>query len=76
MGSVFWGRFIETFGMKGRMLSSRPSLVETTFAHAPARTLLAHALKAPAMLEQALLGRNRPPRWSLVGGWEAVMRFE
>jgi hypothetical protein len=76
MGSVFWSRFIDTFGMKGRMLSSRPSLVETTFAGAPARALLAHALKAPAMLEQALLGRNRPPRWSLVGGWEAVMRFE
>ncbi|MDT5260976.1 MAG: hypothetical protein QOD10_6056 [Mycobacterium sp.] len=76
LGSVFWARFIETFGMKGRMLSSRPSLVETTFARAPARALVAHALKAPAMLEQALLSHNRPPRWSLVGGWEAVMRFE
>jgi 2-polyprenyl-3-methyl-5-hydroxy-6-metoxy-1,4-benzoquinol methylase len=76
MGSVFWGRFIETFGMKGALLSSRPSLVETTFARAPARTLLAHALKAPALIEQALLGHNRPPRWKLVGGWEAVMRFE
>jgi hypothetical protein len=76
MGSVFWGRFIEVFRMKGTMLSSRLSLVETTFARAPARAFLAHALKAPAMLEQGLLGRNRPPRWSLVGGWEAVMRFE
>jgi 2-polyprenyl-3-methyl-5-hydroxy-6-metoxy-1,4-benzoquinol methylase len=76
MGSTFWDRFIETFGMKGTMLSSRPSLVETTFARAPARTVLAHALKAPALVEQALLGPGRPPRWSLVGGWEAVMRFE
>jgi hypothetical protein len=76
MGSVFWGGFIETFGIKGTMLSSRPSLVETTFASAPARTSLAHALKAPAILEQGVFGRNRPPRWSLVGGWEAVMRFE
>jgi hypothetical protein len=76
MGSVFWGRFIETFGMKAGIISSRPSLVETTFARAPARTLLAHALKAPAMLEQASLGRNHPLRWRLVGGWEAVMRFE
>jgi hypothetical protein len=67
MGSVFRGRFIETFGMTGRMLSSRPSLVEATFAGVPARTLLAHALKAPAMLEQALLGHNRPPGWRLVG---------
>ncbi|MBW0017780.1 MAG: methyltransferase domain-containing protein [Mycobacterium sp.] len=76
MGSVFWGRFIETFGVKGTTLSSRPSLVETTFAHAPARTLVAHTLKSPALVEQALLGRSRRPRWGLVGGWEAVMRFE
>jgi hypothetical protein len=76
MGSVFWGRFIETFGISGKLVSSRPSLVETTFANAPARTLIAYTLKAPTLLEQALLGRNRPPRWSLVGGWEAVMRFE
>lgn len=75
MGSAFWDRFIETFEMKGTMLSSRPSLVETTFAHAPVRTVLAHALKAPALIEQALLGTSRP-RWSLVGGWEAVMWFE
>ncbi len=76
MGSVFWGRFTETFGMKAKTLSSRPSLVETTFAGAPARSLIAHTLKAPAMLEQAMRRRTRPPRWSLVGGWEAVMRFE
>ncbi|WP_188112740.1 methyltransferase domain-containing protein [Mycobacterium simiae] len=76
MGSVFWGKFIKTFGINGGLLSSRPSLVETTFAHAPARTVLAHTLKAPAVLEQALRRHNRPPRWNLVGGWEAVMRFE
>jgi hypothetical protein len=76
MGSVFWGRFIKTFGVKGKLISSRPSLVETTFTRAPARTFLAHTLKAPALLEQALLGRDRLPRWSLVGGWETVMRFE
>ena len=75
-GGIFWGRFIETFGMNGRMLSPRPSLLETTFACAPARTPLAHALNAPAVLKQALFGRNHPPRWSLVGGWETVMRFE
>ena len=75
MGSRFWGKFIETFEMKGEILSSRPSIVETTFTRAPARSLLAHMLKAPALLEQALRRRNRPPRWSLVGGREAVIRF-
>jgi hypothetical protein len=57
------------------MLSSRPSLVKTTFACAPTRTLLAHALKAPALLERALLGRDRPPHGSLVGGWGAGLWF-
>lgn len=76
MGSVFWDQFMDTFGIKGKMLSSRPSIVETTFASAPVRTFLAYVLKAPALLEQALVRRNRPPRWNLVGGWEAVMRFE
>jgi hypothetical protein len=28
------------------------------------RTPPAYALKAPVMLEQALLSRNRPPRWT------------
>lgn len=76
MGSAFWGRFIDTFEINATTRSSRPSIVETTFSGAPARTLLAYTLKAPALLEQSLLGRNRPPRWSLVGGWEAVIRFE
>jgi hypothetical protein len=76
MGNVFWDRFLETFEMQGKVLLSRPSLVETTFRHAPARTFAAQALKAPALLEQALLGRNRPPRWTFVGGWEAVFRFD
>ncbi len=37
------------------------------YTTAPVRTLLAHALNLPAMLEKTLLGRNRPPRLSLVG---------
>jgi hypothetical protein len=67
MGSVFRGRLIETFGMTGRMHSSGPLLVEATFAGVPPRKLRAHALKASAMLEQALLGQSRTPGWRLVG---------
>jgi 2-polyprenyl-3-methyl-5-hydroxy-6-metoxy-1,4-benzoquinol methylase len=76
MGSVFWGRFVATFGLAAKILSSRPSLVETTFARAPARTVIAQLLKAPAVLEQAMFGRNRPPLWGFVGGWEAVIQFD
>jgi 2-polyprenyl-3-methyl-5-hydroxy-6-metoxy-1,4-benzoquinol methylase len=76
MGSVFWNRFAKTFGLRARMVSSGPSLVETTLQESPVRTLAAHALKLPARIELALFGRNRAPRWSLVGGWEVILQFE
>lgn len=75
MGATFWQRFIETFRLSARLMSSRPSLVETTLREAPLRTVAAHLLKSPALAELKLLGRNRSPRWNLVGGWEAVLRF-
>jgi len=75
MGSTFWHRFIGTFGLDARLVSSRPSLVETTLRSNPVRTVLAHALKLPASMELALLGHDHVPAWKLVGGWEAVIRF-
>jgi 2-polyprenyl-3-methyl-5-hydroxy-6-metoxy-1,4-benzoquinol methylase len=75
MGAAFWHRFIETFGLRARLVSSRPSLVETTLRDAPLRTVAAHVLKLPALAELKLFRRSRPPRWSLVGGWEAVLQF-
>jgi 2-polyprenyl-3-methyl-5-hydroxy-6-metoxy-1,4-benzoquinol methylase len=75
MGSTFWNGFTRTFGLDASVLSSRPSLVETTLLNSPIRTALAHALKLPAFIELMLFGQSRPPRWRLVGGWELVMRF-
>ena len=75
MGSAFWGRFAATFDLSARLLSSRPSLVETTFARAPLRTAAAYLLKAPAILEQTVLGRDHSPLWGFVGGWEAMIQF-
>jgi 2-polyprenyl-3-methyl-5-hydroxy-6-metoxy-1,4-benzoquinol methylase len=75
MGSAFWNRVIDTFELSAILLSSRPSLVETTMRHSPARSLVAHALKLPAMIELSLFA-DRTPRWKFVGGWEAVMRFD
>jgi len=75
MGSVFWNGFARTFGLDAHIISSRPSLVETTLRNSPVRTAVAHALKLPALIELAVFGRNRPPLWKFVGGWEAVVRF-
>jgi 2-polyprenyl-3-methyl-5-hydroxy-6-metoxy-1,4-benzoquinol methylase len=76
MGSSFWNRFVRTFELKAETIVSRPSLIETTFLEAPLRTLAAFAMKLPSHLELAV---RRPPPidpfWSLVGGWEVVLRF-
>lgn len=76
MGSTFWNKFTRTFRLSATVLSSRPSLVETTLRHSPARTVAAHALKLPALIELSLFGRNRTPKWEFVGGWEVVMQFD
>jgi 2-polyprenyl-3-methyl-5-hydroxy-6-metoxy-1,4-benzoquinol methylase len=76
MGSEFWNKFIPTFNLRAQLISSRPSLVETTIRNSPIRTMLAHVLKAPARAEQWLLGQQRSPSWKFVGGWEAVFRFQ
>lgn len=76
MGSSFWNRFVRTFDLKAELLASRPSLIETTFSEAPARTIAAFVMKLPSRLELAV--RRPPPTdplWTLVGGWEVVLRF-
>jgi 2-polyprenyl-3-methyl-5-hydroxy-6-metoxy-1,4-benzoquinol methylase len=75
MGSGFWNRFADTFDLRARLLLSRPSLVETTLRDNPIRTVLAQALKFPALAELWLSKQTRVPRWKLVGGWEVVLHF-
>jgi 2-polyprenyl-3-methyl-5-hydroxy-6-metoxy-1,4-benzoquinol methylase len=75
MGSGFWSRFAETFNLRARLLLSRPSLVETTLCSNPVRTVLAQALKFPALAELWLSKQVRVPKWKLVGGWEVVLHF-
>jgi 2-polyprenyl-3-methyl-5-hydroxy-6-metoxy-1,4-benzoquinol methylase len=76
MGSSFWNRFAQTFGVQAELLVSRPSLIETAFFEAPARTVAAFIMKLPSHLELAIR-RPRPidPIWTLVGGWEVVLQF-
>ncbi len=75
LGSAFWNRVSKTFGLNARFIISAPSLVETTFASHPVRTVLAAILKAPGRFEELLSKRSRPDRWwNFVGGWEIMLQ--
>jgi hypothetical protein len=76
MGSGFWNRFVQTFGLQADLIVSRPSPIETAFSEAPARTIAAFIMKLPSRFELAVR-HPRPidPIWTLVGGWEATLRF-
>lgn len=77
-GSAFWEHFATVFAVKGKVLVSRPSLVETSLEGAPVRTLLAHILKSPEQLRLKLPDpiSRRLPHWPYVGGWEQLIRIE
>lgn len=69
MGQDFWERIPQRLPSSCgelRLLSSRPSIVETSFRADPVRTALAYALKSPWYV----LGRH----YGLVGGWEVFFR--
>ncbi len=68
LGPYFWNTFIQRHADENRfrIIESRPSIVETSFAYHPARTLAAHAFKAPWYA----LGNLYP----FVGGWEVFLR--
>jgi SAM-dependent methyltransferase len=69
LGQAFWEgvpQSVEAEAGTLRMISSRPSVVETSFSHNALRTIAAYALKAPWYL----LGSH----YRLVGGWEVVMQ--
>jgi SAM-dependent methyltransferase len=75
MGSGMWNRVVSLFGLPGRYVATRPSVVESTFGTFPLRTLAAYVLKFPAHIEAVLSPPNRRDRfWNLVGGWEVVIQ--
>jgi SAM-dependent methyltransferase len=67
LGRAFWDGVPRWLAAERRIdvAVSRPSAVETTLRSAPARTIAAHAIKAPARISR---------RWPFVVGWEAVLR--
>jgi 2-polyprenyl-3-methyl-5-hydroxy-6-metoxy-1,4-benzoquinol methylase len=69
LGQTFWEqvpRSVEAEAGALRMISSRPSVVETSFSHNAMRTMAAYALKAPWYLLRS--------SYRLVGGWEVVIQ--
>jgi len=75
MGNVFWNRFGETFGLRGTVIASRPSVIETSLACSPIRTLLAAAFKWPAIVELRFRGHQGKLLWNFVGGWEHLVQM-
>jgi SAM-dependent methyltransferase len=77
LGPRFWDRVLETFSLKGEILRSAPSPVETILSKHFFRTIAAAALRFPARLECRLRspGSLRRRGWNLVGGWEILLRI-
>lgn len=75
MGIEFWNQIVDTFGLPGELVESRPAIVESEFKEAPFRTLVAHVFKFPALIELAVRKKRRTKLlWPFVGGWEVVIR--
>lgn len=72
LGVNFWDRIAQTFGLPVRVVTSRPSVVETRILDAPLRTIAAHIMKFPARLERRLMP-HLPLHWKYVGGWEVLL---
>jgi len=66
LGQAFWEKyFAKREGKPFRVLSSRPSIVESAFHDAFFRTGAAHLCKFPWLLFGS--------KWGFVGGWEIVV---
>lgn len=76
LGPEFWEGLPRQFASQCQLLKSQPSLVETSMAQQPLRTLAAYVLKAPAVVEAKLRQAFNLSNcmWRLVGGWEAYFK--
>lgn len=67
LGQAFWENVLQSLGAcrEYHLLTSRPSIVETTFRLHPLPTVISHVFKLPWYLLRGA--------YTLVGGWEAVI---
>ena len=76
LGAPFWNRAIDTFNLNATIIASRPSLVSTGLFEDPVRTVIAHSLKFPSLVEISLRRTGKPnPWWRWVGGWDILLKF-
>lgn len=76
LGYLFWNKVMETFSVTGKIVASRPAIVETAFSQLPLRTASAYMMKFPAHVEVLLRGYGcRRLWWQFVGGWEAALEI-
>jgi hypothetical protein len=70
MGQAFWENLPASLGLERdfSLIRSRPSIAETEFGAHPSRTVISHAFKLPWLLLRR--------RYTMVGGWEAVIARE
>ena len=68
MGQGFWEGYFSQLSASGpyRIVTSQPSIVETTFSEHPARTLFAYLLKSPWLILRSA--------YPFVGGWEIFVQ--
>lgn len=68
MGQEFWDNILKTFNMQKdfKIMSSKPSIIETSFSKHFYRTLAAYFIKSPWYI----LGNT----WNFVGGWEILIQ--
>lgn len=74
LGAAFWNRSPQTLGLNAEVIVSKPSIVATTFSKAFLRTLAAHIMKFPAIIECKLIKGRGEPLWKYVGGWEVIIK--
>jgi hypothetical protein len=67
MGQAFWEKVLPSLGLNNRfsLVRSRPSIVQADFCSHPIKAAIAHMLKWPWYLLRS--------RYTMVGGWEAVI---
>ena len=72
MGPKFWNGIMGKLDIHGELISSRTSLVESSYKMNFMRTLCAQILKSPSILETKFIGTTaeKDPLWPWVGGWE------
>ena len=76
LGDGFWNRAIQTYKIDAHCISSKPSIVETSFNQNIIRPLLAYLFKFPAYIESFVFRNKKDMLWPFSGGWEMFLQLK